>query len=444
MEANGPSVAFVRDASYPLRSGNIVRPLVDGEPAFRRVCEAIDAARYSVWATVTFMWASFEMPDGRGSALHVLERAAARGLDVRLIFWRPDPETETFKRNAFWGSPDHFDMLESCCKSIRIRWDRAEPGFCQHQKSWLIDAGEESETTFLGGINLNPRSVVAPGHRGEGHNHDVYIELAGPSAVDVHHNFVQRWNEASERHVPDGRWGPGSETDLPFPTRVPSRRGNANVQVQRTMHGGRYSDVHPTPGGAAFDIAAGERAIFDQYRIAIAAARRSIYIENQSISVSEIVDDLRQALRRGVEVALVLPAAQDVCADLAALEAFENFTLAGIAGQGADGLRKPVWVHAKLMVVDGEWATVGSCNLHRFSLFGNGEMNAALWDPDTARALLSQLLQEHLDRDTSALDDRSALQLFRAIARQNRARFESGDHAWQGLAFSLSPAIAAR
>ena len=209
------------------------------------------------------------------------------------------------------------------------------------------------------------------------------------------------------------------------------------------MHGGRYTDAHPTPGGAAFNIAAGERAIFDQYRIAIAAARRSIYIENQSVSVSEIVDDLRQALRRGVDVVLVLPAAQEVSADLAALDVFENFTLAGIAGQGADGLRKPVWVHAKLMVVDGEWATVGSCNLHRFSLFGNGEMNAAFWDPDTARALLSQLLQEHLDRDTSALDDRSALQLFRAIARENRARFESGDHAWQGLAFSLGPEIAA-
>ena len=124
--------------------------------------------------------------------------------------------------------------------------------------------------------------------------------------------------------------------------------------------------------------------------------------------------------------------------------AFKIFTLAGIAGQGADGLRKPVWVHAKLMVVDGEWATVGSCNLHRFSLLGNGEMNAAVWDPDTARALLSQLLQEHLDQDTSMLDDRSALQLFCRIARQNHARFETGDHAWQGLAFSLGPAIAAR
>jgi cardiolipin synthase len=219
---------------------------------------------------------------------------------------------------------------------------------------------------------------------------------------------------------------------LPFPARVPSRCGNAIVQVQRTIHSGRYSDAHPTPGGAAFNIAAGERAIFDQYRIAIAAARRSIYIENQSVSVAEIVDDLRQALRRGVDVVLVLPAEQMVSEDLAALDVFENFTLAGIAGQGADGLRKPVWVHAKLMVVDGEWATVGSCNLHRFSLFGNGEMNAAFWEPGTAHALLTQLLQEHLDRDTSALDDRSALQLFRAIARENRARFESGDHTWQG------------
>lgn len=299
METNSLSIPFVRDASYPVRPGNIVRPLVDGEPAFRRVCEAIDAARYSVWATITFMWASFAMPDGRGSAWHVLEHAAARGLDVRLIFWRPDPETETFKRNAFWGSPDHITMLESCCKNIRIRWDRAEPGFCQHQKSWLMDADEATGTVFLGGINLNPHSMVAPGHRGEGHNHDVYIELAGPSAVDVHHNFVQRWNEASERHLPDGRWGPGSETDLPFPASVPSRRGNAIVQMQRTMHSGRYTDGHPTPGGAAFTIATGERAIFEQYRIAIAAARRTIYIENQSVSVAEIVDDLRQALRRG-------------------------------------------------------------------------------------------------------------------------------------------------
>jgi cardiolipin synthase len=124
---------------------------------------------------------------------------------------------------------------------------------------------------------------------------------------------------------------------------------------------------------------------------------------------------------------------------LAALAAFETLTLAGIAGLGNDGQRKPVWVHAKLMVVDGEWGTVGSCNLHRHSLFGNCEMNAAFWDRKTARALLSELLWEHLEKDTSAIDDLAALRLFRAIAEDNRMLFNAGDPAWQGLAFSLLP-----
>ncbi|MGO9455365.1 MAG: phospholipase D-like domain-containing protein [Candidatus Binataceae bacterium] len=436
------TIPLVQTASYPPRPGNALRPLVDGEPAFRRVCEAIEAARQSVWATVTFMWADFRMPDGRGSALDVLNRAAARGLDVRLIFWRPDPETEYLKANAFWGSPEHIGLLDRSDSAIRIRWDRAEPGFCQHQKTWLIDPGTETETIFLGGINLNPHSMVAPGHRGEGQNHDVYLELAGPSAVDIHHNFVQRWNEASERHSADGRWGPGSEIDLRFPTRVPSRRGDARVQIQRTIHAGRYRDGRATPGGAPFDIAAGERSNFDQYCAAITAARRSIYIEQQHIEVPEIIDCLRHALQRGVEVVAVLPAAGEISPELAALGAFETFTLAGIAGLANDGQRKPVWIHAKLMVVDGEWGTVGSCNLHRHSLFGNSEMNAAFWDRKTARALLSELLREHLDRDISAMDDLAALRLFRAIAADNRKLFKAGEGAWQGLAFSLQPAKA--
>src|SRR3712207_519440 len=94
------AVPHAAGAAYPPRPGNMVRLLVDGEPAFRRVCEAIDAAQHSVWATVTFMWAACRMPDGRGAPLEVLSRAAARGLDVRLIFWRPDPETARLRTNA--------------------------------------------------------------------------------------------------------------------------------------------------------------------------------------------------------------------------------------------------------------------------------------------------------------------------------------------------------
>ena len=111
-----------------------------------------------------------------------------------------------------------------------------------------------------------------------------------------------------------------------------------------------------------------------------------------------------------------------------------------MAGLGADGQRHPVYVHAKLMLIDDTWATVGSCNLHRFSLFGNSEINVAFSDPTTVRSFRCELLREHLDRDTSDMTDRGAFHLFRNIARENRQKFEVGDPAWNGLAFELDPA----
>jgi phosphatidylserine/phosphatidylglycerophosphate/cardiolipin synthase-like enzyme len=92
------------------------------------------------------------------------------------------------------------------------------------------------------------------------------------------------------------------------------------------------------------------------------------------------------------------------------------------------------------MLVDDGWATIGSCNLHASSLTGNTEMNAAIWDPKVVRALRRELLAEHLDRDTTGIDDRAALRLYGEIARENRRRREAGDFKWQGLAFSLDPA----
>jgi cardiolipin synthase len=70
-------------------------------------------------------------------------------------------------------------------------------------------------------------------------------------------------------------------------------------------------------------------------------------------------------------------------------------------------------------------------------LFGNSEMNAAFSEPNTVRSFRCELLREHLDQDTFGMDDRSALRLFRKIASENRRKLETGDHAWQGLAFEL-------
>lgn len=450
----GPAAAppFVASGSYPVREGNTVRLWVDGEPAFERICRAIEGARRSVWATVTFLWPEFVMPGRRGPALEVLARAAERGVDVRLLFWRPDDVTAHHRRNAFWGSAEHRAQLERLAAPLKVRWDRAHPGFCQHQKTWLIDAGEDDATGFVGGINLNPHALARPGHDGDGpQHHDAYLELRGPSLADVHHNFVQRWNGASERDLPDGTWGDAPE--LPYPTQLPAARGTTTVQIQRTLHAGRYAQAAPAVGGRAFPVAEGERSVLDQVLAAIGAAHRTLYLENQYLELLEVVQALDAALERGVEVVLVVPAEPDLAPDAyaaperrafhearAALARHDRFALCGLAGRTPDGRRTPVYVHAKLMLVDDAWATVGSANLHRYSLLGNAELNATLADPRVVRAFRVELFAEHLGSDTSALDDVAALRAFRRVAAENRARLANGDPDWAGLAFALDVA----
>jgi phosphatidylserine/phosphatidylglycerophosphate/cardiolipin synthase-like enzyme len=215
---------------------------------------------------------------------------------------------------------------------------------------------------------------------------------------------------------------------------------------------GRYANGHPTPGGLPFDVAQGERSILEQYERAIDAARRTIYLENQAIPIPTIARPLLRALERGVDIVLLVPAIPEEHvyqarldptrqARFDALEALgrhPNFTLAGIAGR--DGARRrPTYVHAKLMLVDDLWATIGSCNLHDYSLAGHSEMNAAIWDASVVRALRCTLLAEHLDMETEELDDRAALRLYQRIARDNRCRMQTHDPDWQGLAFALVP-----
>ena len=445
-----PHIPFLATGSYPVRSGNRVRPLIDGEPAFRRICESIERARHSIWLTAAFINPDFAMPDGRGSLFDVLDRAVARGLDVRVIFWRHNPESSGYGR-TFSGSSGDRDMLEARGSRFRIRWDRAHGAFCQHQKMWIVDAGQPFETSFVGGMNLRAAYVVAPGHVGAGQIHDIYVEVSGPAASDVHHNFVQRWNEASERMADDGVWAHDGDEKLAFPIRLSSPRGRSLVQIQRTVHAGRYSDDHPSPDGQAFDIAGGEQSIFAQYLQAIDAARRSIYIENQAIPIPQVAARLEEALKRGVDVVVLVPAYpeehvrvarrrpehQAGFAHLVALGRYEPFVLAGIAGPDPRGGRTNVYVHSKAMLIDDAWATIGSGNLHAASLFGNTEMNASFWDPAVVRALRCELLAEHLGQDTGHLDDRAALRLCRQVAGDNHTKRQAGDAGWQGLAFTL-------
>jgi phosphatidylserine/phosphatidylglycerophosphate/cardiolipin synthase-like enzyme len=158
-------------------------------------------------------------------------------------------------------------------------------------------------------------------------------------------------------------------------------------------------------------------------------------------------------LGRGVEIVALRPAVPELLSTASAnpdriavhetrarLSRCENFTLCGMAGLAVDGSRTPVYVHSKVMLVDDEWASVGSCNLHRFSLFGNGELNVAFTDARAVRAMRVDLFQEHLGADTTEVDDVEALRLFRRIAEANRHRHVRNDPRWQGMAFVLDVA----
>lgn len=445
-------VPFVESGSYPVRPGNTVRPLIDGTPVFRRICEAVEAARHSVWIAAAFATIDFRMPDARGSFFDVLDRAQARGLDVRVIFWRPN--TLEGNATAFRGTALDREFLGARNTRWRVRWDRSHETYCQHQKSWLIDAGRDSEIAFVGGVNMTLRGDSVPGHPGPDQRHDAYVEIEGPAATDVHHNFVQRWNEASERGVEDGHWGHTGDDQLLFPTQASPARGRTPVQIQRTVHAGRYRDNTATPDGRPFDIAGGERSILDQYLRAIEAARHTIYIENQSVPIVAVAERLEAALRRGVDINMLVPAEVEpfvrqarrrgerkaLFAQLAVLDRYPNFRLTGIQGHTDEGEPYGIYVHDKVMIVDDAWATIGSCNLHAFSLEGSTEMNCSFHDPDIARRLRCDLMAEHLGRDVQALDERAAMALYRAIADANRYRYDTGERGWQGLVYRLDAA----
>jgi len=447
-------IPAIESGSYGVREGCAVRPLVDGEPAFRRICAAIEAARTSVFATVAFLEPGVQMPDRRGSIFDVLDATVARGLDVRVIFWRSEEISESAH---FPGTDLQRAWLASRESTFGARWDALPEDQCHHQKSWLIDVETSDEVVFVGGINLDHPSLSPRRHASQpqGSVHDVYLELRGPAASDVHHNFVQRWNEASDHAQPGGHWPEGDDRGpLAFPRKPSERAGDAVVQISRTVQAGLYRDETPAPGGKAYRIENGEFSILDQYLAAIDAARNTIYIEDQAIGSLQIVGHLKQALERGVAVALLLPgdchpayweARQDPQLTpyfdlVASLDDFPSFTMAAIASNDGAGSYHDIYVHAKIMLVDDAWATIGSANTVDRSFQSDTELNASIWHGDVVKALRADLFAEHLARDTAALSDVEAFHKFYERARDNAWR-RLASLPLEGLAFQLNASL---
>jgi cardiolipin synthase len=436
--------------SYPRRPGNRVIPWIDGVPFYNRLAAVFRAARTRIWAIVSFIEPGFRFPDGTPWWV-MLSEAEARGVDVRVLFWRNPGFFKT--EHVFLGDARERERLRGWGARWAARWDSSgdDPTHCHHQKAYVIDGLDDDPIAFVGGMVLSHATLATPGHHCGHEKHDAFLELHGPVVADAEHNFVQRWNLARQDPAAPPWPDPVRAGPLPWPDRVPAQRGEIDVQLARTLRADCYPGV------------AGEAAIFEHYRDAFRSARRTIYLENQHPGQLALLELLAAALARGVRVVMIVPgdpmaaiyrARAEVealarvgradehrygptfCA-LTALAEHPGFTLAALARSDP---QREIYTHAKLCIVDGEWLTLGSANFVDLSLDADhSELNASVWGAETAMPLLRSLCSEHTDQDLAEVDDLGALACLTEIARASRASLLAGGPVLGGC-YALEPA----
>ena len=88
----------------------------------------------------------------------------------------------------------------------------------------------------------------------------------------------------------------------------------------------------------------------------------------------------------------------------------------------------PLYVHAKIGIVDDAWLAIGSANLNEHSLFNDTEVDVVTCDPQLARATRLKLWAEHLEReDVSGEHEKLVDEHWRPIASEQLARRKRGE-----------------
>src|SRR6266702_3641772 len=242
--------------------------------------------------------------------------------------------------------------------------------------------------------------------------HDAHAIIEGPAAGDVELNFRQRWNDVVRRHHLNKK--------LLIPERPPASplESDSLIQIARTIPRRTYS-FQPRI----------IRGIAQLYANAFSNAQRFIYLENQyfwlhayygvdipflgkdSPEMERNIRELGAALRRGATVAFVLPDHPNVgraFTDAALVRLHNEAPEAVIQGRiqvfclatstNIDGVEhyRPIYVHAKVAIIDDLWSTVGSANLNNRGMRDDTEMNVATLDAELAVGLRMMLLAEHV------------------------------------------------
>ena len=289
--------------------------------------------------------------------------------------------------------------------------------------------------------------------------HDIQLAVRGPAVADLETVFRERWDDpAPLTRSPFDRLADLIRRDddhagaLPAQLPDPACSGTMSVQVLRT-YPRRRSGYPFAPDG--------ERSVAHAYDKVVARANSLIYLEDQYLWAGDVVRCFADALRRnqGLQLIAVIPRYPDQDGRLSLPpnligreQALAELRAAGGARVGVYGIENPagtpVYVHAKVCVVDDVWASVGSDNINLRSWTHDSELSCVVIDDRLdqreprvldrfdhgarvfARDLRLQLSREHLDRefadDHDLLDPERAFAAFAESARELQRWHDAG------------------
>ena len=350
--------------------GNAVRLMRGGDQLFPALVETIDEARHEV-CLATYI---FHDDPAADRVTQALIRAAQRGVLVKVVldgFGMLGRLFELQQRLSDGG------VQVAVYRPLDRWWNWLQPGQLRrmHLKLCVVDA----DIGFVGGINLmDDRFDLNHGWTDEPRL-DFAVRVTGPVVGPIHQATLAAWARA---HL-------GSAFKEEALSIVRGAEPLARVRrLIKRLRLSRGRGMQATPGElspmhAAFvlrDNVRQRRTIERSYIDAIAMARSRVDLVSPYFYPGRSFRRaLRQAARRGVAVRLLLQGKLDYrIAGLAARALYDE-----LLGQGVRIFEyTPAYLHAKIGLVDADWATVGSSNIDPLSLLLNLEANVIVRDAD--------------------------------------------------------------
>jgi cardiolipin synthase len=366
-----------------LQDGHTVQLLQGGQAFFPALVSAIDASRYEVQLE-TYI---FNLDASGLKVATALERAARRGVAVSLVIdgaGTPDLPADWVKRfDAAGVQWCIFSRLGRIGWFIPSRWRRL------HRKLCVVDG----TVAFCGGINVLD-DFFDPNHGAlDAPRFDFAMQVYGPLVRDMAQTMAQFWwrlkaaKEARKRDFPSAWAALQSALQLDPSPDMPEGDGEGEG---RSATGFGPSKHRSTRAALVLRDNLRRRTHIERaYRKAIGEARSEIIIANAYFLPGvRLRRALIHAARRGVRVRLLLQGKYEYFMQYhAARPVFGVLLAAGVEIHEY----APSFLHAKVAVVDGHWATVGSSNLDPLSLLLAREANIVVEDTAFAQDLRHRL-----------------------------------------------------